>query len=71
MKNPLKYFGSIADIISLATQDDEISSNEFYKVLQVVQKYRKLKTDIRNQANTNVKEITKEPQEKLLEQGKK
>ena len=41
----------------------------FYKVLQEVEKYRKLKADIRNQAKAKVKEITKEQQEEILEQG--
>ena len=30
-------------------QDEDISSIEFLKILQEVEKYRKLKTDIRNQ----------------------
>ena len=36
-----------------------------------MRKYRKLKADIRNQAKAKVKQITKEQQEKLLEQGRK
>ena len=40
---------SIADIISRAMQDGDISHTEFDKVLQEVEKYRKLKADIRNQ----------------------
>ena len=52
-------------------QDGDISSTEFEKVLQEVEKYRKLKTDIRNQAKAKVKEITKEQQQDLLEQGRK
>ena len=52
-------------------QDGDISSTEFHKVLQKVGKYRKLKADIRNQAKAKVKQITKEQQEKLLEQGRK
>ena len=51
---------SIADIFSQAIQDGGISSIEFHKVLQEVEKYRKLKTDIRNQSRTKVKQITKE-----------
>ena len=39
---------SIANIISQAMQDGDISSIEFHKVLQEVEKYRKLKVDIRN-----------------------
>ena len=52
-------------------QDGDISPNEFHKVLQEVEKYRKLKADIRNQAKVKVKEITKEQREELLEQGRK
>ena len=48
-------------------QDRDISPTEFHKVL----KYRKLKTDIRNQAKAKVKEITKEQRVELLEQGRK
>ena len=48
-----------------------ISYIEFHKALQEVEKYCKLKTDIRNQAKAKVKQITKEQQEKLLEQGRK
>ena len=61
---------SIADIISQAMQDRYISSIEFHKVLQEVEKYRKLKADIRNQAKTKVRKITKEQREELLEQGR-
>ena len=52
-------------------QDRDISSIEFHKVLQEVEKYRKLKADISNLARTKVKQITKEQREELLEQGKK
>ena len=52
-------------------QDGDISPTEFHKVLQEVEKYRKLKTDIRNQAKNKVREITKEQQEEMLEQGRK
>ena len=61
----------IANIISQAMQDGYISSIEFHKVLQEVEKYRKRKADIRNQAKAKVKQITKEQREKLLEHGKK
>ena len=50
-------------------QDGDISPTEFHKVLQEVEKYRKLKADIRNQAKNKVREITKEQQEEMLEQG--
>ena len=43
-------FDNIASIISQAMQDGDISPTEFYKVLQELEKYRKLKADIRNQA---------------------
>ena len=39
----------IANIISQAMQDGDISPTEFHKVLQEVKKYRRLKADIRNQ----------------------
>ena len=62
---------SISDIISQAMQDVDFSPTEFLKVLQEVEKYRKLKADIRNQANAKVKQITKELREEILEQGRK
>ena len=49
----------------------EISPREFHKVLQEVEKYRKLKADIRNQTKAKVKEITKEQREETLEQERK
>ena len=52
-------------------QDGDISSIEFHKVLQEVEKYRKRKADIRNQAKAKVKQITKEQREKLLKQERK
>ena len=58
---------SIANIISQAMQDGDISPTEFYKVLQEVEKYRKLKADIRNQAKAKIKQITKEQREELFE----
>ena len=62
---------SIANFISQAVQEGDISSIEFHKVLQEVEKYRKLKADIRNQGKVKVKQITKEQGEELLEQGRK
>ena len=62
---------SIANIISHAMQDRDISPTEFHKVLQEVEIYRKLKADIRNQAKAKVKQITKEQREELLEQERK
>ena len=51
---------SIVDIISQAMEDGGISSTEFLlKVLREVEKYRKLKADIRKQAKIKVKLITK------------
>ena len=38
----------VANIISQAMQDGDISPTESHKVLQEVEKYRKLKADIRN-----------------------
>ena len=62
---------SISNIISQAMQDGDIFPNEFHKLLQEVEKHRKLKADIRNQAKAKAKEITKEQREELLEQGRK
>ena len=62
---------SIANIISQAMQDGDISPTEFHRVLQEVEKYRRLKADIRNQAKDKVKEITKEQGEEILEKGRK
>ena len=62
---------SIANIISQAMQGGDISPTEFHKVLQEVEKHRKLKADIRNQAKAKIKQITKEQREELLEQGRK
>ena len=52
-------------------QDGDISPTEFYKVLQEVEKYCKLKIDIRNQAKARVKQIKEEQREKILKQGRK
>ena len=62
---------SITDIISQAMQDGDISPTEFRKVLQEVEKYLKLKADVRNQAKTKIKHIKEEQREELLEQGRK
>ena len=52
-------------------EDGDISLTEFRKVLQEVEKYCKLKADIRNQSKAKVKDITKEQREEILEQGRK
>ena len=52
-------------------QDGDISHTEFHKVLQEVEKHRKRKADITNQAKAKVKEITKEQREEFLGQGRK
>ena len=39
---------SIADIISQARQDGDLSPTDFHKVLQKKEKYCRLKADIRN-----------------------
>ena len=62
---------SITDIISQVVQDGDISPTEFHKVLQEVEKYRKLKAVSRNQTKAKVKQIEKEQREELLEQGRK
>ena len=50
--------------------DGYMSPTEFHKVLQEVEKYYKLETDLRNQAKAKIKQITKEQREELLEQGR-
>ena len=62
---------SIANIISQALQDGDISTTELHKVLQEVEKYRKLKADTRNQAKARVKQIKEKQREKVLKQGRK
>ena len=62
----LSKLDSIANIISQAMQDGDISPTKFRKGLQEVEKYRKLKADIRNQTKSKVKHITKEQREELL-----
>ena len=62
---------SIANIISQAMQDGDISPTEFHKALQEVEKYRKLKIDFRNRAKAKIKQIMKKQREELLEQGRK
>ena len=62
---------SMADILSQAMQDRDISPTEFHKVLQEREKYCKLKADIRNRTKVEVKQIEKEQQEELLGEGKK
>ena len=52
-------------------QGGDISPTEYHKVLQKVEKFRKFKADIRNQAKAKVKKITKGQREELLEQGRK
>ena len=52
-------------------QDGDISPTEFHKILQEVEKYRKLKADIRNRTKAKVKQIQKEQPEELLEQRRK
>ena len=39
--------------------------------MQEVEKYHKIKADIRNQAKAKVKQAKKEQREELLEQGRK
>ena len=52
-------------------QDGDISPTEFHKVLQEVEKYRKLKANIRIRTKAKVKQIPKEQREELLEKGRK
>ena len=58
---------SISYVISQAMQDGDIPPTEFHKVLQEVEKHRRLKSDIRNQAKAKVKETAKEQRQEILE----
>ena len=62
---------SIADIISQAMQDRDISPTEFQEVLQEREKYRKRKANIKNRSKAKVKQIEKEQREEILEHGRK
>ena len=62
---------SITNIISQAMLDGDISPTEFHNVLQEVEKYCKLKADIRNEDKAKIKQIAKEQREELLKQGRK
>ena len=48
-------------------QDEDIPSTEFPKVLQEVENIANSKSDIRNQAQTMLRQITKKQQEEFLE----
>ena len=52
-------------------QDGDISPTEFHEVLQEVEKYRKLKADIRNRTKAKVKQIEKEQRQEILEPGRR
>ena len=52
-------------------QDEDISPTEFHKVLQEVEKYRKLKADIRNRTRAKLKQIEREQREEIFERGRK
>ena len=67
----LSKLDSVDNIISQVMQYGDICHTEFHKVLQEVEKYRRLKADIRNQSKAKVKKIMKEQREEILEQGRK
>ena len=52
-------------------QDEDISPTELHKVLEEVEKYCRFKVDIRSQAKSKAKKITKEQREEILEQERK
>ena len=58
---------SVANIISQAIQDGDISDTEFHKVLQERENYRRLKSVIRNQTRAKIKDITKEQRNNCLD----
>ena len=50
---------------------ESISSVEFHKVLQEMEKNRRIKKEIRRKNKAKAKQITKKQREVLLEQGRK
>ena len=62
---------SIANIISQTMQDIDISLSELCKVLQEVEKDRRLKAIIRNQAKAKVKKTRKNSEKKYLNKEEK
>ena len=59
----MKFFGkaklvNISDAISQAILEENISSAEFYKILQEIEKYHKLKREIQSQCQGKVRQIT-------------
>ena len=58
-------------MISKAMQGGDISLIEFNKVLQEIEKYRKLKAEKGSQAKNYVRQITKMQQQEFLQQGRK
>ena len=66
-----KSLYNVADIIPLPIQDEDISSIELHKVSYEVEKYRKTKSELINQYQTKLKQITKKQLKELLEKEKK
>ena len=62
---------SIFNIISQAMQDGDISPTELHRVLQEVEKYRKLKADIIKPSRGQGKADQERTARKILEQGRK
>ena len=59
----MKFFGkaklvNISDAISQAILEENISSAEFYKILQEIEKYHNLKREIQSQSKGKVRQIT-------------
>ena len=49
----------------------KIFPQQFHKILQETENYRKLKADIRTRAKTKQAKLSKEQREEILEQGRK
>ena len=61
---------SIQDIISKALTDGNISDLEFERILSELERYRKLKQEVRNKAKKKSESITDEQREAILQQGR-
>ena len=64
--------GIIRDVISQAIQDETVSSDEFQKIQQEMEKYNELKEGTRRENKVKVRQIIKKKHlEELLETRKK
>ena len=61
----------MADIISKAIEDSNISIEEFKNVLKEVEKFREIKDEIRTKTDKNPQDLTKKQHDEIFKLGKK